>query len=124
MPKHRGIEAYIQVDGKPLEEYGGEVDVENERAYICFVASEAGKVCSILVLGSRRSHSCHLHKAFRIHINSVPEPEYLLDIAPFVDGLRAGSSVSRGSASIEGFAAGHNSYRKFVFTEVTLTGKK
>ena len=47
MPTYRGARAFIEMDGKPMEEFGGEVDDENERVFKCFVASQTGKVVSL-----------------------------------------------------------------------------
>lgn len=44
MPVHRQVQASIEVNGSPLEEYGGKQDPENERVFTCWVASEVGKV--------------------------------------------------------------------------------
>ena len=72
MPTHRGIQAFVEVDGKTLEEYGGEEDGESERIFRCFIASEAGKVrvaseCSLThPILIRKNTIIGLHTQYRV----------------------------------------------------------
>ena len=50
MVKHDSITVSVLVDGAPLEEYG-QKNGENEETIECWIPSEAGKGCSLTLLG-------------------------------------------------------------------------
>jgi hypothetical protein len=56
-----GIRAWIGVDGKELKQYG--VQVSSDRKVTCWIASEEGKVCGIILFQDvrrTRTRACSL----------------------------------------------------------------
>ena len=56
MPTRRLVKAFVEVDGKPVEEFGEEQDADDGNVVSCFIASEAGKVSAQAFSYFTRSH--------------------------------------------------------------------
>lgn len=104
-----GISAAIFVDGRPLDEYGGQINHHNDSCD-CYVASEPGK-------------------AFQVRwFRNEDDRGYPLSSFLYLDGdessrMRQLSLNGRAEVLYSGVRAGENHRRPFIFKELKTTGE-
>jgi hypothetical protein len=138
MPTYRDFKASVCIDGIALEEYGGQADAADDRTYVCYIPSEAGKVrCpSTFYIEAQKSLTppaiifVFFHpsvmQTFKITCESFLEGNPDFSVIDHIDGVKCAQhlrNVMTRSRTISGVRIDGKEVRSFLFSKIRFDGE-